>query len=557
MQKIIGLNIGSYSIKAVEIVNTLKSYEITNFYEVVIPYSADVEPDILIPQTMEKLFLENDLHADRVLTAMPGQYISSRIIPLPFSDPRKVDMAVISEVEDAVPFNLDDMIVDHQILGTVGDKTLAMVVMTRKNFLKGFLEHLQRVKIDPKVVDVDSLSFYNLAPYLRLDPLDCVAMVDIGHEKTSMCIVQNGVLKMFRSINMGGAFLTEFLARDLETTVYEAQEVKHRVSRLICETDPGADLKHDDRIIAERMTLATNAIVKELGRTLYAYKTWDKGKISKILLSGGTSKIRNMDAYLAEQLSMEVYINRLDQSDLKIDTILQEKLLVMPQSVAIGMRAVVGGRKHSQINLRKGEFAYVQNYEQLARGGKIVAKILGIALVLLVVSYAFRSILYNKQIANLEKEYQKEFSGMQGALKKKPAPNTAFAKLRADVKTQLTKDIGSKRDAVQQFLSATSTSPALLALSDLSSGIPKTVKIDIVQFAFTQLPSTSNGKLVIKGETDGYSSVESIKESIKKIKTITDLEEKQSGGKPGSDNKIIEFTFNAIYKPETGAQAKL
>jgi len=93
MQKVIGLDIGSYSIKAVEIVNSFKSYEITNFYEAVIPYRDDIEPDILIPQTMELLFTENNLHADRVLTAMPGQYISSRIIPLPFSDPRKVDMA--------------------------------------------------------------------------------------------------------------------------------------------------------------------------------------------------------------------------------------------------------------------------------------------------------------------------------------------------------------------------------------------------------------------------------------------------------------------------------
>ncbi len=556
MQKIIGLDIGSYSIKAVEIVNTLKSYEITNFYEAVIPYKSDVEPDILIPQTMEQLFLENNLHADRVLTAMPGQYISSRIIPLPFSDPRKVDMAVLSEVEDAVPFNLDDMIVDHQILGTVADKTLAMVVMTRKNFLRGFLEHLQRVKIDPKVIDVDSLSFYNLAPYLRLAPDECVAMVDVGHEKTSICIVQAGVLKMFRSINMGGAFLTEFLARDLETNVQAAQEIKHRVSRLICDSDPGVDLSADDKIVAERMTLATNAIVKELGRTIYAYKTWDKSKITKILLSGGTARIRNLDTYLAEQLSLDVYINRLDQSDLKIDSILQEKLLIMPQSVAIGMRAVVGGRKHSQINLRKGEFAYVQNYEQLARGGKIIAMILGLVLLLLGISYAFRSVLYNRQIANLEKEYLKEFSTVQSSMKKKPSPNTAFAKLRSEVSSQLGKDVTAKRDAVAQFIAATSTSPSLLALNDLSSGIAKTIKIDVTQFSYASQPASTSGKLIVKGETDGYSSVELIKEALKGIKTISDLEEKQSGAKPGAD-KVIEFTFNATYKPAGSAPAKL
>src|SRR4051812_18524076 len=106
MQKVIGLDIGSYSIKAVEIVNSFKSYEITNFYEHVIPYREDVETDILIPQCMEQLFQENNLQADRILTAMPGQYISSRIVPLGFSDPRKIASAVLAEVEDAVPFNL-------------------------------------------------------------------------------------------------------------------------------------------------------------------------------------------------------------------------------------------------------------------------------------------------------------------------------------------------------------------------------------------------------------------------------------------------------------------
>ena len=58
---------------------------------------------------------------------MPGQYISSRIMPFHFSDPHKVEAAVYSEVEDAVPFNLDDMIVDHQILGTMNEKTIVTI----------------------------------------------------------------------------------------------------------------------------------------------------------------------------------------------------------------------------------------------------------------------------------------------------------------------------------------------------------------------------------------------------------------------------------------------
>lgn len=549
MQKVIGLDIGSYSIKAVEIINSFKSYQIKNFYELEMPYRDDVEKNVVLAQCLEQLFQENNLQADRILTAMPGQYISSRIVPVGFSDPRKISMAVMSEVEDAVPFNMDEMIVDHQILGTGADgRTIVMVVMTRKSFLKSFLDHLTRVNIDPKLIDVDSLSFYNLAPYLRLDPDECVAMVDIGHEKTSVCIVKNGVLKMFRSINIGGAYLTEFLSRDLESTLLEAQAVKHRVSRIQCDADPGNDLNPEDRHVVERMTLACNAIVKDLGRTLYAFKTWDRTKISKVYLSGGSARIKNMDLYLSEQLGLPVYLNRLDMTDLKIDEALASKALVMPQSVAIGMRSVVSAKKHSQINLRKGEFAYVQNYAQIMRVGKIAAQVLGVALLLLIISYGFRSFLYNRQMDQLEKEYMKEYSSI-GINRKKAQGKIDFQRFRTEVRTSVQKEVSSKKDAVDGFIISSGTSPGLLAMQEISLAIPKTVKIDVTQFLFTGDATHPGGKLLLKAETDGYSSVEAIKEALKKISTISDLEEKQSGGKPGTDNKVIEFSLNMTYKP--------
>jgi hypothetical protein len=86
-------------------------------------------------------------------------------------------------------------------------------------------------------------------------------------------------------------------------------------------------------------------------------------------------------------------------------------------------------------------------------------------------------------------------------------------------------------------------------MQEISLAIPKTVKIDVTQFLFTGDATHPGGKLLLKAETDGYSSVEAIKEALKKISTISELEEKQSGGKPGTDNKVIEFSLNMTYKP--------
>jgi len=287
MQRVIGLDIGSYSIKAVEIINTFKSYEITQFYEKVIPTGPEISPDIAVPQCMSALFSENGLEADRIITAMPGQYISSRIMAFNFSDPRKIESAIYSEVEDEVPFNMDDMIYDHQILGTMEGQTMALVVMTRKSFLSSFLEHLEKVNIDPKLVDIDSLSFYNLSACIA-DDSSCYGIVDVGHEKTSVCFVKNGFLRMFRSINLGGRYITEFLARDMECSYEEAEKVKHRVSQVICAADKGESFNAEDRELAERITLAANVIVKELGRTLYAFKLYEKSPISSLYISAGS-----------------------------------------------------------------------------------------------------------------------------------------------------------------------------------------------------------------------------------------------------------------------------
>ncbi len=549
MQKVIGLDIGSYSIKAVEITNTFKSYEITNFYENVIPNIEEVDTEILIPACLEQLFKENNLKADRIITAMPGQYVSSRIIPLGFSDPRKIEATILSEVEDSVPFNMEDMVFDHQVLGQYGDKTMTMIVMTKKIFLKSFLEHLQRVHIDPKLVDIDSLSFYNLSPYIAAEPGECIAMVDMGHEKTSVCLVQDGVLRMFRSINLGGRYISEFLARDLEITFSEAQRTKHAVSQVLCDDETSNSASADDKLVAERMTLAVNGIVKELGRTIYAYRMWDKNsKISRIFLSGGTSKIKNIDKYLFDQLEIPTVLNRLDQTNLKIAPELDSNMASMVQGIAIGMRAVLTVKKNSQINLRKGEFAYVQNYEQILRWGGLITRLVTVTMLVLILSYTVKRIFYAGQIADLEKQFVKEYSAIIPVAKKKSNTNVNFLKFRTEVNAQLQKDIEIRRQAVEEFIEQNSSSQALGALYSISESISKSVKIDVTEYNFVQTSSGHEGKIVIKGETDAYAQFSSILEALKKSKGFSDVVEKRVGGKPGTDNKVIEFELNMNAK---------
>ena len=548
MQRVIGLDIGSYSVKAVEIVNTFKSYEIANFYENVIPQIDEVPPDTVIPASMEQLFKENNLEADRIITAMPGQYISSRILSFNFSDAKKIETAIYSEIEDIVPFNLDEMIIDHQILGEVDGKTIALVAMTRKNFLKSFLEHLQSLAIDPKLIDIDSLSFYNLAPYICENTNEVTAIVDIGHEKTSVCIVSDGILRMFRAINLGGKYITEFLARDMELEFNQAQVLKHRVSQVFCEKDQGQSLSKEDYAVAERITLATNTLVKELGRTLYAFKTSGEKHVSTIYLSGGTSRTRNINHHLEDHLELEVKMNRLDETSLKISQHLHDHMVIMPQSVSIGMRAVTAVKRHTQINLRRGEFAFVQDYESVLRFTSNVFKVMALAFIVLCASYGVKYFFYNQQITRVKQRYQKELVSVFPDMKKKYRnKNVSFDRLQRDAKKKFSGVLDSMTTSADSFLHLNASSGSLLLLKEISEQLPKKLELNVTLYQFSA-NNRGGGRLLLKGETSGYDAVSKTLEKLKQVSILSNVKEKSSQAKPGTDGKIIEFTFQADYE---------
>jgi len=546
MQKIIALDIGSYSIKATEILNKFKSYEVSNFYEKVIPHVETPDP-LLIATTLKTLFDENAIQADRIITAMPGQYISSRIMAFNFSDLNKIEAAVYSEIEDLVPFNLDDMIIDQQVLGGVDNRTFTLVVMTKKEFVGNFLETLKGIGIDPKLVDVDSLSFYNLAPFLEMEKGKVYGIIDVGHEKTSVCLVQDNVLRMFRSINLGGRYITEFIARDMQVSYDEAQRLKHEVSIVLTEDYPMSQLSSKQREVAERITLAMKSIARELGRTLYAFKTWEKSPIEKIFLSGGSSLFQNFEHYLTTQLSVPSVATNLAGTTLQYTQEVAPYLPIMGQGISIGIRAVSAAKKHSQINLRKGDYAYVQDYAAILNTMSLVAKIIGVALFLLVAGYGVKFFFYNREINTIRDLYLKELTSIPDAKKKvKTGAGIPFSKVHKEAIAFIKTRTEQKAKAFDAFITDNQDSGALASLQQISLSVPKEVKIDVVDYDYSTQPDGS-GRLKLRVEAENFETIDQLKERLGTIKVFSGLAQKSSDTKPGTDIKIavLETTYNS------------
>ena len=95
-----------------------------------------------------------------------------------------------------------------------------------------------------------------------------------------------------------------------------------------------------------------------------------------------------------------------------------------------------------------------------------------------------------------------------------------------------------------EFQLANAGSGALVSLYELSKAIPKDVKVDITSFDYRSI-SAGSGKLSIRAETDNFSSQSKIIEAMGKVAVFTNVKEKNSGTKPGSGGKVIEFTVDA------------
>jgi len=428
MQKILGLDIGSYSIKAVEILNTFKTYKVAHFYEIAIPEIEGLDGHLVGMTAVRQLFTENEIDADRTYTAMMGLLVSMRVLNLQNVKKRMVQQIVENELESSAPFSMEDVVIDQQIIDQHDGVTSVLAVMCRKDHVEAFLGGLKELDIEPKIIDVDYLSFLNLYPYLRFEgdepaesvqaisgkkgaqPVQdkCRLVIDVGHLKTSMVLFNKGRLVTARTIRMGGRYFTDSLQKSLGVSFNEAQRLKHAVSYIEYRPDAKAKPGQEREFaVARSLGIAVTELVKELIRTLHSFKAQERLIPESIVITGGSSAIRNLPEFLHEMLEIPVGRMSFDSNRLKIDDVDLMKSPTIAQALAVGLRGVPG-KVQSSINLRKGELALVGSYDAVIRQVANISLLVASLLVCLIASFGLRWWLYGRQIDSLKDQYKKE-----------------------------------------------------------------------------------------------------------------------------------------------------
>ena len=195
-QRILALEMPGHTVRAAVAERTWNSFHIQGVFEEELQTGeADLEPAL-------KRILAKTGVPDVVASSLGSEFVVKRLLELPFSDVRKLHQVVPFALEEHLPFPVDDAVVAFTRVGIEGDSTLVVAALARKKELKGHLDLLARVGLDPRTVTLSELAIARLLSRSQTASTNAHLLMDIEPTSTSMVLLDSeGTPRAIRTVN--------------------------------------------------------------------------------------------------------------------------------------------------------------------------------------------------------------------------------------------------------------------------------------------------------------------------------------------------------------------
>ncbi|MGB4703524.1 MAG: type IV pilus assembly protein PilM [Candidatus Saccharicenans sp.] len=296
---IVGLDIGSYSIKAVEL--KIKEKGDTTRYEVQkigyepLPHDAIVEGTIIdstaVNETIKLLFENAKISSRDVAIAISGNSVIIKKIALPAMDEQELAESIIWEAKHNIPYNYEETNVDYHVIRSprsAEGMVDILLVAAKKDKIANYSNAVSMARKNLVAIEVDIFSLINAFEinYPEIFKEKTVALVNMGANITNVGIVERGVPQLFRDLALGGYFFTENIRKELNVSFEEAEAALKGI--------PGKNINADQ--FASVLTMYIRDLLDEMEKTFSFYEAGEKRerRIEQIFLSGGLALIPNM-----------------------------------------------------------------------------------------------------------------------------------------------------------------------------------------------------------------------------------------------------------------------
>ncbi len=298
----IGLDIGSSYLKAVQLKDTKGGYELELFDILPLPPELIVDGAIIdslrLVDSLKELVRKAKIKAKDVVISIAGHSsVIIKRVSLPDMSEEELSESIKFEAEQYIPFDIEDVNLDFQILGPKEEpgQMDVILVAVKKDIINDYISVVNEAGLNCIIVDVNSFALENIYEVnYEIKPAKNIALVNIGASTINMNILRGGVSVFTRDSAVGSNLHTEVLQREFNLTYEVAERLKR--GEVVENVSP------EDAISV--MEVASEEIIGEVNRSFEFFHE----EISEVILSGGCALIKNFSKLFAEKIGVETKI---------------------------------------------------------------------------------------------------------------------------------------------------------------------------------------------------------------------------------------------------------
>ncbi len=302
---LVGIDVGSSAVKLVQLREVKGVYHLVNMGAAPLPPEAIVDNSIMdssaVVEAINNLISGLKIKTKNVATSISGHAVIIRKITMPMMTQEELESSIQWEAEQYIPFEINEVFLDFQILGPVEDDPSQMKVMlvaAKKDFVNDYLAVFREVGLSPAVVDVDCFAIENICEEnYGFDDEGIVALVNLGASAMNINVIKGGESVFTRDVQVGGNIFNEELQKRLGLSEEVAEQVK------MGETKEGVD----QAVVEEIINDASENLAQEVSRSLDFFSATSSDEaIGKVRLSGGVATAGRVRELLHDRLGVPV-----------------------------------------------------------------------------------------------------------------------------------------------------------------------------------------------------------------------------------------------------------
>jgi len=338
-KNLVGLDIGSSSVKAVELAKKGSSLQLLNMGFENLQTDTIVDGQIMelnnVSNVIVNIFNEHQIRTPRVAAGVSGHSVIVKNIVLPQMSQEELQESFSWHAEEHIPFDIADVNLDYELTSKSSESLHVLMAACKSDKIANVKQAIQLAGKQPVIIDVDAFALQNCYE-VNYDPKagEVVALLNIGAATMNINIL-NGSRSVFaRDAQVGGSQYTSLLQKELGLSYEQAEGVKRGMA-----LPEGIEARPIQPIIET----VSDILALEVRKTMDFYRaTAEEGEaaIQKILLAGGGSKLPGLADYLAKRFEIPVEVfnpfRQIEVDDKKFDPDYMREI-VPEMAVAVGL----------------------------------------------------------------------------------------------------------------------------------------------------------------------------------------------------------------------------